>query len=135
MLNPSAEAVYLKNKNSRISIFRFSFVVSVSLWLIWYFVLLKVNHIGVYLYLLVMTLFMMSVEVRSPLIMESITVPCLKILLKLVKPPSPSSKTNKVGFFVYKTGIKNISKQTFADVHVLVLKIIGRLDPFLKTNR
>ena len=135
MLNPSAEAVYLKNKNSRIPIFRFSFVVLVSLWLIWYFELLKVNHIGVYLYLLVMTLFMMSVEVRSPLIMESITVPCLKILLKLVKPPSPSSKTNKVGFFVYKTGIKNISKQTFADVHVLVLKIIGRFDPFLKTNR
>ena len=121
MLNPLAEAVYLKNKNSRTSIFRFSFVVVVSLWLIWYFVFLKVNHIGVYLYLLVMTLFMMSVEVRSPLIMESITVPCLKILLKLVKPPSPSSKTNKVGFFVYKTGIKNISKQTFADVHVLVL--------------
>ena len=84
-------------------------------------VLLKVNHIGICLYLLVMTLFMMSVEVRSPLIMESITVPCLKILLKLVKPPSPSSKTNKVGFFVYTTGILDISKQTFADVHVLVL--------------
>lgn len=44
----------------------------------------------------VMTLFMMSVEVRSPLIMESITLPCLKILLKLVKPPPPSSKANKV---------------------------------------
>ena len=46
----------------------------------------------------VMTLFMMSVEVRSPLIMETITVPCLKILLRLVKPPAPSSKTNKVGY-------------------------------------
>ncbi|XP_074621519.1 E3 ubiquitin-protein ligase UBR4-like isoform X3 [Acropora palmata] len=43
----------------------------------------------------VMTLFMMSVEVRSPLIMETITVPCLKILLRLVKPPPPSSKNNK----------------------------------------
>lgn len=42
-----------------------------------------------------MTLFMMSVEVRSPLIMETITVPCLKILLRLVKPPPPSSKNNK----------------------------------------
>ena len=50
----------------------------------------------VYLLVLVMTLFMMAVEVRSPLIMESITVPCLKILLRLVKPPPPSSKTNKV---------------------------------------
>ena len=30
MLNPLAEAVYLKNKKSRISIFRFSFVVLVS---------------------------------------------------------------------------------------------------------
>ena len=46
---------------------------------------------------IVMTLFMMSVEVRSPLIMETITVPCLKILLRLVKPPAPSSKANKVG--------------------------------------
>ncbi|XP_068695175.1 E3 ubiquitin-protein ligase UBR4-like isoform X2 [Montipora foliosa] len=43
----------------------------------------------------VMTLFMMSVEVRSPLIMETITVPCLKILLRLVKPTPPSSKANK----------------------------------------
>ena len=49
----------------------------------------------------VMTLFMMSVEVRSPLIMETITVPCLKILLRLVKPPAPSSKANKVGPPVY----------------------------------
>ena len=50
-----------------------------------------------FLYLIsVMTLFMMSVEVRSPLIMETITVPCLKILLRLVKPPPPSSKNNKV---------------------------------------
>lgn len=50
----------------------------------------------VYFLVLVMTLFMMAVEVRSPLIMESITVPCLKILLRLVKPPPPNSKTNKV---------------------------------------
>ena len=78
---------------------------------------------------------MMSVEVRSPLIMESITVPCLKILLKLVKPPSPSSKTNKVGFFVYTTGILDISKQTFADVNVLFFRLIGRFCPFLKTNK
>lgn len=64
--------------------------------------------------------------------MESITVPCLKILLKLVKPPSPSSKTNKVGFFVYTTGILDISKQTFADVNVLFFRLIGRFCPFLK---
>lgn len=48
----------------------------------------------------VMTLFMMSVEVRSPLIMETITVPCLRILLRLVKPPPPSSKNNKVHTFM-----------------------------------
>ena len=122
----AVEAVYSKNKNRHI------FSVFVSLWLVQHSVLLKVNHIGVCLYLLVMTLFMMSVEVRSPLIMESITVPCLKILLKLVKPPSPSSKTNKVGFFFYTTGILDISKQTFADVNVLFFRLIGRFCPFLK---
>lgn len=58
-----------------------------------YFVIFSMQ----FLYLIsVMTLFMMSVEVRSPLIMETITVPCLKILLRLVKPPPPSSKNNKV---------------------------------------
>lgn len=42
-----------------------------------------------------MQLFMMAVEGKSPLIMESITLPCLKILLRVVKPPAPTSKKNK----------------------------------------
>ena len=62
-------------------------------------IVLHLHHVSnIFCFTLVMTLFMMSVEVRSPLIMESITLPCLKILLKLVKPPQPSSKTNKVCF-------------------------------------
>ncbi|XP_031553032.1 E3 ubiquitin-protein ligase UBR4-like isoform X2 [Actinia tenebrosa] len=43
----------------------------------------------------VMRIFMMSVETPSPLVMESITLSCLKILLRLVKPPAPTSKKNK----------------------------------------
>ena len=50
-------------------------------------------------FLVVMRIFMMSVETQSPLVMESITLSCLKILLKLVKPPAPTSKKNKVSSF------------------------------------
>ena len=42
-----------------------------------------------------MQLFMMAVEGKSPLIMDSITLPCLKILTRLVKPPAPTSHRNK----------------------------------------
>ena len=43
-----------------------------------------------------MKLFMMGVEEKSPLVMESISLPCLKILMRLLKPPPPTSKKNKV---------------------------------------
>ncbi|XP_071948294.1 E3 ubiquitin-protein ligase UBR4-like isoform X1 [Antedon mediterranea] len=43
----------------------------------------------------VMKLFLSSVKITSPVVMENITLPCLKILQHLVKPPPPSCKANK----------------------------------------
>ncbi|XP_033099816.1 E3 ubiquitin-protein ligase UBR4-like [Anneissia japonica] len=43
----------------------------------------------------VMKLFLGSVKITSPVVMENITLPCLKILQHLVKPPPPSCKANK----------------------------------------
>ncbi|EDO43429.1 predicted protein [Nematostella vectensis] len=58
----------------------------------------------------VMRVFMMSVEAHSPLVMESITLPCLKILLRLVKPPAPTSKKNKVMYWDSLGTIKGIGE-------------------------
>ena len=45
---------------------------------------------------LVVKLFLMSVKTSNPVVMENITLPCLRILHHLVKPPQPTSKKNKV---------------------------------------
>lgn len=48
-----------------------------------------------------MQLFLMSCsEGKSPVIMESITLPCLKILQAVIKPDPPMSKKFKVIFTV-----------------------------------
>lgn len=38
---------------------------------------------------------MASKNVKSPVVMESITLPCLKILQNIIKPSQPTSKKNK----------------------------------------
>ncbi|BES93671.1 calmodulin Hypothetical protein [Nesidiocoris tenuis] len=43
----------------------------------------------------VMQLFIMCSKSKSPVIMESITLPCLKILQAVIKPEPPTSKKNK----------------------------------------
>ena len=43
-----------------------------------------------------MKLFLMAVKTSNPVVMENITLPCLRILHHLVKPPQPTSKKNKV---------------------------------------
>lgn len=45
----------------------------------------------------VMQLFLMaSKDNKSPVVMESVLLPCLKILQSLIKPDQPGSKKNKV---------------------------------------
>ncbi|XP_071821604.1 E3 ubiquitin-protein ligase UBR4-like isoform X2 [Apostichopus japonicus] len=43
----------------------------------------------------IMTLFMKSVKISSPVVMENITLPCLKVMHHVIKPANPTSKKNK----------------------------------------
>ncbi|RWS26760.1 E3 ubiquitin-protein ligase UBR4-like protein, partial [Leptotrombidium deliense] len=43
----------------------------------------------------VMKLFLMSLKVENPAVLESITVPCMKVLINVIKPDAPTSKKNK----------------------------------------
>lgn len=43
----------------------------------------------------VMQLFLMGLQMDSPAVLESITLPCLKLLQSLIKPEPPISKKNK----------------------------------------
>lgn len=43
-----------------------------------------------------LSLFLMSVNIKTPVVVENITLMCLRILQKLIKPPAPTSKKNKV---------------------------------------
>jgi hypothetical protein len=38
----------------------------------------------------------MAVNIKTPVVVENITLMCLRILQKLIKPPAPTSKKNKV---------------------------------------
>ncbi|XP_075046927.1 E3 ubiquitin-protein ligase UBR4 isoform X4 [Mixophyes fleayi] len=42
-----------------------------------------------------LSLFLMSVNIKTPVVVENITLMCLRILQKLIKPPTPTSKKNK----------------------------------------
>ena len=46
-----------------------------------------------------LSLFLMSVNIKTPVVVENITLMCLRILQKLIKPPAPTSKKNKVLYF------------------------------------
>lgn len=43
-----------------------------------------------------LSLFLMAVNIKTPVVVENITLMCLRILQKLIKPPAPTSKKNKV---------------------------------------
>lgn len=45
---------------------------------------------------LALSLFLMAVNIKTPVVVENITLMCLRILQKLIKPPAPTSKKNKV---------------------------------------
>ncbi|KAJ7306602.1 hypothetical protein JRQ81_009992 [Phrynocephalus forsythii] len=42
-----------------------------------------------------LSLFLMAVNIRTPVVVENITLMCLRILQRLIKPPAPTSKKNK----------------------------------------
>ena len=43
-----------------------------------------------------LSLFLLAVNIKTPVVVENITLMCLRILQKLIKPPAPTSKKNKV---------------------------------------
>ena len=44
----------------------------------------------------VLKLFVVSMKVRSPAVLEFVTLPCLRILNHLIQPDPPTSKKHKV---------------------------------------
>ncbi|KAM9298998.1 E3 ubiquitin-protein ligase UBR4 [Gastrophryne carolinensis] len=42
-----------------------------------------------------LSLFLMAVNIKTPVVVENITLMCLRILQKLIRPPTPTSKKNK----------------------------------------
>lgn len=46
-----------------------------------------------------LSLFLMAVNIKTPVVVENITLMCLRILQKLIKPPAPTSKKNKVQYY------------------------------------
>ncbi|XP_039612074.1 E3 ubiquitin-protein ligase UBR4 isoform X4 [Polypterus senegalus] len=42
-----------------------------------------------------LSLFLMAVNIKTPVVVENITLMCLRILQKLIRPPAPTSKKNK----------------------------------------
>jgi len=43
-----------------------------------------------------MKLFIMSMRIQSPAVLECISLPCLRILQHIINPSPPASKKNKV---------------------------------------
>ncbi len=46
----------------------------------------------------VMKLFMVSMRIKSPAVLEYVSLPCLRILQHVIKPEAAGSKKNKVNF-------------------------------------
>nr|XP_006813905.1 PREDICTED: E3 ubiquitin-protein ligase UBR4 [Saccoglossus kowalevskii] len=74
----------------------------------------------------VMRLFLMAVKMTSPVVMESVTLPCLKILQHKVKPATPTSKKHK------EKTVESLSsvKPTRTDVYVGAAKWLGNKKGF-----
>ena len=47
-----------------------------------------------------MKLFLYSMAVNSPIVLEFVALPCLRTLNNLIKPPPPTSKKNKVIIYI-----------------------------------
>ncbi|XP_033643062.1 E3 ubiquitin-protein ligase UBR4-like [Asterias rubens] len=66
----------------------------------------------------VMSLFLMAVKTHSPVVMENVTLPCLKILHLLVKPAAPSSKKNKDKNVEHLSNVKPEGQDVYINVRL-----------------
>nr|XP_033777630.1 E3 ubiquitin-protein ligase UBR4 isoform X4 [Geotrypetes seraphini] len=65
-----------------------------------------------------LSLFLMAVNIKTPVVVENITLMCLKILQKLIKPPSPTSKKNKDAPIEALTTVKPYSNEIHAQAQM-----------------
>ncbi|XP_077460740.1 E3 ubiquitin-protein ligase UBR4 isoform X2 [Stigmatopora argus] len=69
-----------------------------------------------------LSLFLMSVNIKTPVVVENITLMCLKILQKLIKPPAPTSKKNKDAATESLTTIRPYSNEIHAQAQMWLKK-------------
>ncbi|KAG7276340.1 hypothetical protein CRUP_032395 [Coryphaenoides rupestris] len=69
-----------------------------------------------------LSLFLMSVNIKTPVVVENITLMCLRILQKLIKPPAPTSKKNKDAAVESLTTVKPYSNEIHAQAQLWLKK-------------
>ncbi|TWW56459.1 E3 ubiquitin-protein ligase UBR4 [Takifugu flavidus] len=69
-----------------------------------------------------LTLFLMSVNIKTPVVVENITLMCLRILQKLIKPPAPTSKKNKDAAVESLTTVRPYSNEIHAQAQLWLKK-------------
>ncbi|XP_057678820.1 E3 ubiquitin-protein ligase UBR4 isoform X1 [Corythoichthys intestinalis] len=69
-----------------------------------------------------LSLFLMSVNIKTPVVVENITLMCLKILQKLIKPPAPTSKKNKDAATESLTTVRPYSNEIHAQAQMWLKK-------------
>uniref|UniRef100_M4AWS3 Ubiquitin protein ligase E3 component n-recognin 4 n=1 Tax=Xiphophorus maculatus TaxID=8083 RepID=M4AWS3_XIPMA len=69
-----------------------------------------------------LSLFLMSVNIKTPVVVENITLMCLRILQKLIKPPAPTSKKNKDAATESLTTVRPYSNEIHAQAQLWLKK-------------
>ncbi|XP_017342515.1 E3 ubiquitin-protein ligase UBR4 isoform X1 [Ictalurus punctatus] len=69
-----------------------------------------------------LSLFLMAVNIKTPVVVENITLMCLRILQKLIKPPSPTSKKNKDAAVESLTTVKPYCNEIHAQAQLWLKK-------------
>uniref|UniRef100_W5MAW8 Ubiquitin protein ligase E3 component n-recognin 4 n=1 Tax=Lepisosteus oculatus TaxID=7918 RepID=W5MAW8_LEPOC len=69
-----------------------------------------------------LSLFLMAVNIKTPVVVENITLMCLRILQKLIKPPAPTSKKNKDAAVESLTTVKPYSNEIHAQAQLWLKK-------------
>ncbi|XP_010769119.1 LOW QUALITY PROTEIN: E3 ubiquitin-protein ligase UBR4 [Notothenia coriiceps] len=69
-----------------------------------------------------LSLFLMSVNIKTPVVVENITLMCLRILQKLIKPPAATSKKNKDAAIESLTTVRPYSNEIHAQAQLWLKK-------------
>ncbi|XP_078094991.1 E3 ubiquitin-protein ligase UBR4 isoform X5 [Mustelus asterias] len=69
-----------------------------------------------------LSLYLMAVNIKTPVVVENITLMCLRILQRLIKPPAPTSKKNKDTSVDTLTTVKPYSNEIHAQAQAWLKK-------------